>query len=160
SSECYFANIVATRLWRVLADDSQTAHGAVATGLSCGMSPVRREIPVESRLYHPHKGLRKKPVAKKRGHQQRHWHTQARPKIGQSLPVLANGAHERLPIRSQHVNRRDHHAPQRKQGADLENVKALDFPTLPERAKKDHDFPRKISEAREADCSKHAESKR
>src|ERR1044071_10025510 len=113
----------------------------------------------ESRRDHSGEGLRKKSVTKKRAHQQCHRHAQRRAKIDKLLPLLADRAHERLAIGSQHVNSRDHDAPEGKHGGDLKSMKAIDRPAALERAKKDHDFPGKIREAGKTDRSECAESK-
>jgi hypothetical protein len=41
----------------------------------------------------------------------------------------------------------------------LENVKPTNFPAVPERAKKDHNFTGKIGETWKTDCGEHTDSK-
>src|SRR5713226_5281264 len=122
-------------------------------------SSVCGEISVQDGRYHSHERLRKESVAKQRANQDCDWNTETEPKIDNVFPSLAESPHERLAVGPQHVNGRDHYSPKRKHRRDLKDVKAIHLPTVLERAKKNHDFPGKVCESRQADRCKYAEAK-
>src|SRR5260370_34540656 len=91
---------------------------------------VGSEISAKRRSTTSHEGLREKSVEDKHANEQQHRDAQEGAEIGNVIPAVGDRAHESVAIGAQHVNGGNHHAPQRKHGCDLEDVKALHLPTV------------------------------